>query len=680
MKMNHLANETSPYLLQHADNPVHWYPWGDEAIQIAKEENKPILLSIGYSACHWCHVMEHESFENEQTARIMNDNFVCIKVDREERPDIDQIYMNFVQMTTGSGGWPLNVFLTPDLEPFFGGTYFPPDDRYGRPSWTKVMQMAADFYQNRKSELDQNLGIVREAFAASNQDTQGTRIPDRSLLIGAARSLSQLYDKKYGGLGSAPKFPAIQPLTFFLRIYRQTGDEEYLTMVSHSLEQMARGGIYDHLGGGFARYSVDEKWLVPHFEKMLYDNAQLVPLYLDVYLLTKKSFFLQIAKETLNFIDKEMRSGDGGFYSSLDADSEGEEGKYYVWTRSEIDKILGKHSDIFCDYYDVTEQGNFEGKNILYMQSGINEIAKRFNLTPDQVQIILNKSREQLLTERHKRIRPGLDDKILTSWNALMLSAYARAYQITGKTRYAEIIRSNVSFLKSKLSKNNGLYRTFNKGKARYAGYAEDYAFLIQALLDSYEAVFENDYLKWAQTLMHQVKTKFWDSENIGYYMAERDQKNLIYRMKDEHDHSIPSATGVMLLNLLRFYSTTENDQYINQAEQLLRKYGSAFASNPYTYSSYLNGLDFYLQRPKEIFLVLPTELDTTFTREIFSNYLPNKVVIKNVANSKPSLFSRSILQGKEAVDGKPTAYVCHNFTCSLPVTSSKALLDLLQK
>jgi uncharacterized protein YyaL (SSP411 family) len=385
-KSNHLVNETSPYLLQHADNPVDWYPWGEEALDRAKSEDKPILLSIGYAACHWCHVMEHESFEDPETARLMNELFICIKVDREERPDIDQIYMKFVQMTTGSGGWPLNVFLTPDQEPYFGGTYFPPDDRYGRASWTKVLQSANKFYRENKQKLKENIDIVKEEFKKSLEESGLSEIPEPEIMRSSVKQLGSLYDPRFGGIGRAPKFPAVYPLHLFLRYFYITGQSDYLDMVSNTLDNMARGGIYDQIGGGFARYSVDEKWLVPHFEKMLYDNAQLVPLYLDTYLLSGNDFFNEIAQGILTFVMRELHSPEGGFYSSLDADSEGVEGKFYVWEKSEIDSLLGdKESKIFCDYYDVSEKGNFEHKNILHIQTDFQTSATRFNLSVDEV-------------------------------------------------------------------------------------------------------------------------------------------------------------------------------------------------------------------------------------------------------------------------------------------------------
>jgi uncharacterized protein len=677
---NHLASETSPYLLQHADNPVDWFPWGETAFNQAKSQNKPILLSIGYAACHWCHVMEHESFEDEETAKIMNDLFVCIKVDREERPDIDQIYMTYVQMTTGSGGWPLNVFLTPDLEPFYGGTYFPPDDRYGRPSWKNVLQQVSNFYHQNKDALKDNIKSVREAFEKTLTEDIDTDIPKIENLEKAANQLIQQFDRNHGGLGQAPKFPAIQPLRFLLNYYKRTSREEYLHAVTFSLKKMAEGGIYDQIGGGFARYSVDEKWLVPHFEKMLYDNAQLVPLYLDMYLVTKDVFYADVARDILNFVMREMTSPDGGFYSSLDADSEGEEGKFYVWSRDEVDNLLGSNSEIFCDFYDITSQGNFEGTNILHAQTTISATATRFKKSEDEIQKILDESRILLLNARGSRIRPGLDDKILTSWNALMLTGFAKAYQIFRVPEYKEVITKNISFLKTYLKDDQYLLRTHNRGKSQIDGYLEDYAYLIRALFDSYEAVFDASYLEWAKNLLDITNSEFIDPENGGYFVTRENRDDLLFRMKDEYDQSIPSAISVMLHNNLRFYSLTEDSELIEHSEKILKKYGQKMLHNAYGYASYLYGLEFYHQKPKEILLVYPENIvPEIFYQSIFSNYEPFKVVISIEEKNIPEFLSASLFQGKSLKDGRPTAYICRDFACSLPINDLAEFNELYQ-
>jgi len=678
---NHLIDETSPYLQQHAHNPVDWYPWGEEAFEKARTENKPILVSIGYAACHWCHVMEHESFENEETAKMMNELFVCIKVDREERPDVDQIYMTFVQMTTGSGGWPLNVFLTPQLEPYYGGTYFPPDDRYGRPSWQKTLKMTSNFYFNEKESLNKNLDFIREAFNKNMIESSGNNLPNKNTLDAAAKNLTLAYDSQNGGLGQAPKFPAVQPLSFFLRYYKSTDNKNYLDMVTYSLRKIAEGGIYDQIGGGFARYSVDNKWLVPHFEKMLYDNAQLVTLYLDTYLITQDDFYLRVVKETLDFVSRELKSEDGGFYSSLDADSEGEEGKFYVWNKSEIDELLGENSGIFCDYYDVTEKGNFEGKNILNIKTDLISSSKRFNKSEEEVEELLKESSTILMQAREKRISPGLDDKVLTSWNALMLSAYARAYQVLRDEKYKIIVEQNIRFLKTRLYKNGELLRTHNKGKSQYDGYLDDYAYLIAALLDSYEALFNPEYLEWAKELLEFTNQNFWDNKDDGYFYTAAAQKNLIYRMKDDNDQSIPSGTAVMTMNNLRFYSLTEDAALVERTEKIFRKFADKLESNSYGFSSYLQALDFYLQKPQEIVIISPKgfSADEYYT-SIFGNYNPNKVVVSINRNAESPLFTASLLQGKEPIDGKTTVYICHNFACSQPIFSVEEFEKYLKK
>jgi uncharacterized protein YyaL (SSP411 family) len=588
--------------------------------------------------------------------------------------------MKFVQMTTGSGGWPLNVFLTPNQEPYYGGTYFPPGDRYGRPSWTRVLQSANNFYRNNKQQLKENLDIIKKEFKKSQEEGSLSDIPDSDIMQKSVKQLANLYDPQFGGIGSAPKFPAVYPLSVFLRYFNITGNKDYLEMVTHTLDRMAKGGIYDQIGGGFARYSVDEKWLVPHFEKMLYDNAQLVPLYLDAYMLSGNEFFKEIANGILAFVMRELLAPEGGFYSSLDADSEGVEGKFYVWDKSEIVELLGeKKSDVFCDYYDVTENGNFEHKNILHIQTDIKTSAIRFNLSTDAVEKILEESRTILLKHRSKRIRPGLDDKILTAWNGLMLSAFARMYQVDRNEVYKNVIENNIDFIKKNLFDDGHLLRSYNKGQAKYRAYLDDYAFLIQGLLDAYEALFNTDYLEWAHELAEYTNQKFWDDNKFGYFYTSSDQEVLIERLKDEHDASVPSGTAIMMINLLRFYSLTESSEILNIAEQILKKYGKRMGDNPYGYASYLLGYDLYSQKPKEIVLVLPQDSDAEkYYNTIFKTYLPNKVVVALKDDQNVSALSASLLQGKEPIDGKITAYVCHNFACSPPVFTTTELSKLL--
>ncbi|MGD9487063.1 MAG: thioredoxin domain-containing protein [Calditrichaceae bacterium] len=677
---NQLINETSPYLLQHAHNPVNWYPWGEEALRLAKEKDKPIFLSIGYAACHWCHVMERESFEDEGTAKIMNELFINIKVDREERPDIDQIYMAYVQMYTGSGGWPMSVFLTPEQKPFYGGTYFPPDDRYGRPGFKRLIKSVAEFYHNEKDKLDKSIQQVHDAFDHSMKEVQGDELPGPEVFDQALNGLKQYYEPNFGGIGHAPKFPAVQALNLFLRKYKTDRDKDYLDMVTFTLRNMANGGIYDQIGGGFARYSVDERWLVPHFEKMLYDNAQLAPLYLDTYLLTGDDFYKNVAFNVLEFVSRELYADDGGFYSSLDADSEGVEGKFYVWTKDEVLKSLGnENGEIFCSFYSVTEKGNFEGTNILHISGDIDTLGKKYKKTADEIKNIIAEGKIVLLNDRENRVRPALDDKILTSWNGLMLSAYARAYQTERKDSYRIIIEKNIDFMKKKLYKNKRLLRTYKNGIAKYSGYLDDYANLIRGLLDAYEALFNDDYLKWAFELTQYVNKNFLDPENGGYYYTSNEQEELFKRLKDETDQSIPSGTGIMLLNNLRIFSLTEDNDLMKICENIFKKYGGEFPVNPYGYASYLNALDFYIKKPKEILIARPQEMEIgPYLDVINQSYVPNKVLMIITPGKGHSVMTNSLLQGKEPINGKVTAYVCQNYTCSLPVFSTEELKKLI--
>ncbi len=679
---NRLINESSPYLQQHAHNPVDWYPWGEEAFRKARAENKPILLSIGYAACHWCHVMEEESFENEETAALMNELFVNIKVDREERPDVDQLYMRYVQLMTGSGGWPMTVFLTPDLKPFYGGTYFPPEDRYGRPGFKRLLRLISDYYRNKKDELLQNQTKLDEAIHQSLQEVNGTDLPAKDAFDRACEQLAQMYEPHYGGLGKAPKFPAVQALNLFLRKYNKDGEKRYLDMVMHTLKNMGQGGIYDQLGGGFARYSTDDAWLVPHFEKMLYDNAQLVQLYLDAYLITKETFFLRIVKETLAFAAREMSDPAGGFYSSFDADSEGEEGKFYVWDKNEVIQLLGPEDGaVFCTYYGISEQGNFEGKNILHITAEPRELADRFGKSEDQIRRIVQEGKNRLFRARQKRTPPALDDKVLLSWNALMLSAYARAFQVLRDADYERTIQRHLSFIRQNMTDGEGLFHVYKNGKAKQAAFLDDYAYLIQALLDSYEALFDPSWLKWAVALTRHVNNRFWDEQKDGYFYTSGKNEYLPYRLKDEYDQSVPSATGIMLLNMLRLYSATENPDFIEKAETLLKKYAPAFNQNPYGYASYLNALDFYLSKPDEILLVTESSsVPDSFCKVIFGGYHPNKVVLLKDASQSSSPIQASVFKGRAMVNNQPTAYVCRNFVCSLPVTTAKALQALLER
>jgi hypothetical protein len=678
---NRLVHETSPYLLQHAHNPVDWYPWGEGAFARAKAENKPVLLSVGYSACHWCHVMEHESFENEEIAALMNDLFVNIKVDREERPDIDEIYMNAVQMLTGRGGWPMTVFLTPEGKPFYGGTYFPPEDRHSLPGFPKVLLAVARAYRERPQDVEratsQILGNL-EKMKHRQETAQPLRI---EALENAAASLAQHVDHTNGGIGGAPKFPNSMVFALFLRRYRATGNELYLQMTTLTLRKMAEGGVYDHLGGGFHRYAVDERWLVPHFEKMLYDNALLARLYLEAYQVTAEPLFRERVEAILAYVERDMFRPGGGFYSTQDADSEGREGKFFVWSREEVMSLLGDEvGEIFCRYYDVTDVGNFEHYNILHPTLTVSQLAKLFRRDEESVSHLLHETQQTLFAARERRVKPGRDDKILTSWNGLMLSAFVEAYKVLGNSRYLEIARQTTDFLLTCLYRDGRLLRSYKDGQAKFNAYLDDYAFLAAAFIDLYEATFEKVYLQRAVEFMETLLVRFWDEKEGGFFFTSDDHEVLITRSKPAFDGSIPSGNSAALLNLLRLSYLTENRNYLTKAEQILRLYYDAMTQNPFGFSNMLCALDFYLNRPKEI--VLLGKKNAAETREMLSRihtlFIPNKTIrcLDSLDHSEPPM--PSILEGRTQIEGKLTAYVCHNFTCSLPVTDWGALKELL--
>ena len=555
---NHLINETSPYLLQHAHNPVDWYSWGDAAFQKAKSENRPILLSIGYSACHWCHVMERESFEDEKIAALMNDLFVNIKVDREERPDLDEIYMNAVQMLTGRGGWPMTVFLTPEGKPFYGGTYFPPEDRYGVPGFPKILQGVANAYREKPQDVERSVEQILSALQRMSLSTESQQPFSPDIIGQSAEQLAQAYDTDHGGLGKAPKFPNVGVYELFLRHYHHSKGSRFLEMVTHTLTKMAQGGIYDHLGGGFHRYSVDEKWLVPHFEKMLYDNAQLVRIYAQVYCVTGEPLFKQVVDETMSYLIREMLHTEGGFYSTQDADSEGEEGKFFVWTEEEISQILGEESsEIFCRIYDVSEEGNFEEKNILHPILTLEQASKFFRRDPKEIESLVSDAKGKLFKEREKRIKPFRDEKILTSWNGLMLSGLAEAIKISRQPAYLEAADRTVDFIFTKMFRDGRLLHTYKSGTAKILGYLDDYAFLAAGLLDLFEATLNRAHLDRTVELAQIMSDEFWDEAGGGFFYTGHSHERLIAQSKPIFDGSIPSGNAVatqLLLRLLSLY------------------------------------------------------------------------------------------------------------------------------
>ncbi|HMC81705.1 MAG TPA: thioredoxin domain-containing protein [Candidatus Polarisedimenticolia bacterium] len=680
-RQNRLAGETSPYLLQHAHNPVDWYPWGREALDRARREDRPILLSIGYSACHWCHVMERESFEDEETARVMNEHFVCIKVDREERPDVDMIYMNAVQIMTGSGGWPLNVFLAPDLKPFYGGTYFPPAERHGLPAFRAVLDRVAQTYREKRGRVASSGDQIAGYIAQMSKVTPSREMLTDDLLRAALQELKTSFDPRDGGWGQAPKFPHAAGISLLLRIHRRLHDPEALAMATLTLEKMARGGMYDQLGGGFHRYSTDARWLVPHFEKMLYDNALLVVAYLEAFQATGKALFARIARECLDYVGREMTSKEGGFFSAQDADSEGVEGKFFVWTPEEIGAAAGEEAArAFCAYYDVRPGGNWEGLSILHVPREAAEVAQELGLGLGTLESLLSEARSRLLKQREGRVRPGLDDKILTSWNGLMISAFARGFQVIEEPAHLEVARGAARFLlKSLRAKEGGLLRTSRGGVAKLDGCLDDYAFVTAGLIDLYETDFDPQWVLEARGLVDRMLDRFWNDADGAFFFTAKNQEDLIIRSQTGYDGALPSGNSVAALALYRLARLTGEGGYAEKATGILRAYRDSVVALPAGFSQMLCALDFYLDNPKEVALVgLRSAPDTSaLLRAIRKPFAPNKVVafseekgsgVEEAARVVP------LLSGKTTAAGKSAAYVCENFRCKAPTSDPKAL------
>jgi uncharacterized protein YyaL (SSP411 family) len=685
---NALINEKSPYLLQHAYNPVNWYPWGKEAFTGAKEEQKPIFLSIGYSTCHWCHVMARESFENEQTAEILNANFVCIKVDREERPDLDEIYMKAVQMMAGTGGWPLSVFLTPDLKPFYGGTYFPPEPGQGLPAFNDLLQTIVNFWRDKREQFEQNseqiTQLLRNSYLHKPQAEAGEISVD--LLDNAYDQLVLQFDSNYGGFGAdvaawsvkKPKFPLPSYLAFLLRYYHRTQEQYALKMVTKTLYAMARGGIFDQLGGGFHRYSTDNRWLVPHFEKMLYDNALLARIYLEAYQATGDTFFAQIATETLDWVLREMTDSNGGFYSAVDADSGGIEGAFYVWSPTEIKSVLGEaDGEVLCRYYGVTPQGNFEGeKSVLHVANPTEEVNKD---TADSI----NQSKQKLLEVRNRRIRPAIDDKIITGWNGLMISAFALGYQVLRDRRFLEAATSATQFILDILMKDGQLFRRYRAGEASIPGTLEDYACLIAALLDLYEASFDSKWLREAFQLNDSMTAMFWDKANGGFFFNRFGETELPASIKEAYDGPIPSGNSIAAQNLLRLAALTDNEELRIRAKDIFITFGEQLEQSPLEHTQLLCALDFYLSSPTQVVIAShKIEEAQAFTAEIDSYFLPNKVIVfigSGVTDDKLSGMI-PLIKEKVAIQGNPTVYICENYTCKAPITDLEDLRRALSR
>jgi len=677
---NRLIHESSPYLRQHADNPVDWYPWGEEAFARARQENKPILLSVGYSACHWCHVMEHESFEDAGIAAVMNAHFVNIKVDREERPDVDHIYMNAVQMLTGRGGWPMTVFLTPEGKPFYGGTYFPPEDRHGMPGFRRLLQAIAQAYREKPDDVQQTVGQLMERLAALESPRGVSTAPGGEAVLEAAAQLARAYDPQYGGIGQAPKFPNSSVFDLFLRAAQRAHDPRYADMTLHTLRRMAQGGIYDQLGGGFHRYSVDERWLVPHFEKMLYDNAQLVPLYLAAHQVSGEAFFATIARQTLDYVLREMRHPSGGFYSTQDADSEGVEGKFFVWDEREVMDLLGDEiGSLACRYWDITAAGNFEHGNILHVTLEIEQLAKLFGRPVDLVREQLDRARHVLFAAREQRVKPGLDTKVLTAWNGLMISAFAKAAELFDDAGYRQAALDAVAFTERELQQGDRLRSTWKDGVAKLNGYLDDYAFLTAALLDVFEAVQDRRHLDAAVRLMDSTLAHFWDASAGGFFFTSDDHETLIVRSKPAFDGSIPSGNSMSALNLLRVFHYTGAAAYRDRADVILRLFGDSMRSQPFGFANLLAAVDYSANGPHEITLVgvRQNPETTALLRRIRSTYVPNRTLM--LLDPRDPSPRPPLLEGKGQVENKPTVYVCRDRTCSPPATRWDEIDPLLR-
>jgi uncharacterized protein len=654
---NRLAGETSPYLLQHRDNPVDWYPWGKEALARARTEDRPILLSVGYSACHWCHVMERESFEDNETATYMNKHFVNVKVDREERPDVDALYMEAVQTIAGQGGWPMTVFLDPEGVPFYAGTYFPPDEGRGMPSFRMVMEAVVDAFENRREEIGERAPQMRARLGAVGQMQPDGDAPDVAALEDAMERLRTSADPQRGGFGGAPKFPPASALELLLA----RGERP---IAERTLDAMLAGGIYDQLGGGFARYSVDAAWLVPHFEKMLYDNALLAPAYLHGWLALGHDRYRRICEQTLDWALREMRGPEGGFYSALDADSEGEEGRFYTWTPAEIAEVLGDgDAQAVCDFYGVSERGNFDGRNILHLAGGVS--------APQPAN--LNEARRALYKVRSKRVWPGLDDKRLASWNSLMIAALAEAGAVLERDDYLDAARKCADFVWAELRDADGnLLRTYKDGRAHLTAYLEDHAFLLEALLTLYESTFEPVWFERAQSIAEATLTRFADPELGGFFSTAGDHEPLIARRKEAGDHPIPSGNSSAAYGLLRLAALTGERTYEKAAESVLRLFAKPATHHPESFAHFLRALDFHLAPTKEVALV-GDDL-TELTQIVHANLRPHQVLAGGPedANTPP------LLQARTTIEGKPTAYVCEHFTCQAPITDPQALKKAL--
>ena len=690
---NRLVNEKSPYLLQHSENPVDWYPWGDEAFEKAKRENKPVFLSIGYSTCHWCHVMERESFEDEEVAKLMNEAFVSVKVDREERPDVDNVYMTVCHIISkGNCGWPLSIVMTPEGEPFFAGTYIPKENRYGRMGMLELVPRIRRLWEERKDEVLGSARQVTEAVRAAGAAlgrTGGAELDEKTLDRAYEHFLSA-YDRYDGGFGAAPKFPSPHNLMFLMRYYARTGRKAALNMVERTLAAMGRGGICDHVGFGFHRYSTDREWLVPHFEKMLYDQALLAIAYVEAWQITKEPFYEEKAREILDYLLRDMLSPEGGFYSAEDADSEGVEGRFYVWTAEEFGELAGpEDAELLSEFYDVSPEGNFRdeatgeptGLNILRVRESVEDFAAGRGISPDALRGKLRELREKLFSRRERRVHPYKDDKILTDWNGITTAALCRAGTVLGEEKYLAAARDCVEFVRKKLVRRGELLHRYREAEAGIPASVDDYAFFVWGLLECYESSFDEEYLSLAVSFCRKQLERFWDDEAGGFFFTAQGGEKLIARQKEIYDGALPSGNSVSMLNVLRIARLTADVELEKKAEEMARCFSSVLANHPHSFSMCLVALDFMLGPCFEIVIAGERNLPSTarFTEALAGEYLPNKVVIvKDTENEGRISEIAPYTREQTPVDGKPAAYVCVDYECSLPVVTVERMLELV--
>lgn len=686
-KPNSLIKESSPYLLQHAYNPVNWFAWNDDVIKLAQKEDKPIFLSIGYSSCHWCHVMAHESFEDEEIAKTMNEKFINIKVDREERPDIDDIYQRSCQLANGNGGWPLSVFLTPDLKPFYVGTYFPKESRYGMPGFGQILNQLSQAYSQKKDDISKTTTEFVEALLKTSYDVQYKKQDqiDKTVLDEAGLNLLQMADFIYGGFGMSPKFPNVSNLLFLLRYYHISGIEKFKDFVSLTCEKIIFGGIHDHLGGGFSRYSTDQKWLVPHFEKMLYDNALLVLLFCEMYQISKEEIFRETVVKTLNYLLRDLSNKELVFLSAEDADSDGEEGKFYVWSKKEVDSEidLPLHRDIFCEYFDVTEAGNFEGNNILNVKVSIQNLAKRYGLQVEEIKNITNLNSAKLFSAREHRVRPQKDDKTILSWNALTISAFIKGFKITGNKKYLDVASNAIEFVENNLrSKSGHLFRIYKEGEVKIPAYLDDYAFYVNALLDMSEVKTHPMYFDLAIKYSDYTLEHFWDEKENNFYYTSDMHETLLLRTKILYDLAIPSGNSVFVSNLIRLYHITGKADYIDKAEKMIGASVSAALDNPFGFGWLLSSSYLFIEKPTEITIFSKNDNYPSIASELDKKFIPNglfSIVNKNkdtVELEKYDLFKNKTSNNLRT--NEDYVMICKDFTCTPPITNLKKIEEIL--